>query len=179
MDLYIHATAQNRYEFPDTDLIPVLVDHFFTQVNLYYPILHRPTFEKGISENLHLCDNGFGGVLLLVCALGSKFADDPRVSMPGASIASAGWKWYNQTQLVRKSPMAPRRLYDAQQYCVSCEPHAQCFYNGRNPASGWISIRKFITGSDPKYDRSRNQHSNGCQCTPRKGLQRSWSRTDG
>jgi hypothetical protein len=85
-------------------------------------LLYRPAFEKGIRERLHLRDQGFACVLLLVCAIGSPLIDDPRVLIDGSPLSS-GWKYFNQVQLVRKSLFAPPQLYDLQIYCVSLCTH--------------------------------------------------------
>ena len=106
--------------FPPTDLLNSLVDLYFQKCNLYLPLLHRPTLEKGISDGLHLTDEGFGSVLLLVCALGARFSDDPRVILQGSnSQHSAGWEWFRQVQWIRRSLLSPPRLYDLQVACVS------------------------------------------------------------
>ena len=57
-------------------LMAQLVHSYFANYNIYMPILHRPTFEKGIREGCHLVDQGFGATVLLVCALGAKFVED-------------------------------------------------------------------------------------------------------
>lgn len=144
MDLYVNSVARHRYDFPDVDLIPILVDQYFAQMNIYFPVLHRPTFEKALMEGLHLRDNGFGVVLLLVCAHGSRFCDDPRVLLPGCPVSSAGWRWYNQAQMVRKSPLAPRRLYDVQQYNVGFSHGLSLFSVKHRSAGGIIFVRRFL-----------------------------------
>ena len=106
-------------DFPPPDLLAKLIDLYFTNINDFLPLLHRPTFEQGIKENLHLHDEGFGSTVLLVCANGSRFTDDPRVLLDDNKIPqSAGWKWFQQVQMVRKSLLAPPRLYDLQIYAV-------------------------------------------------------------
>ncbi|KAL4249328.1 ABC-transporter-regulating transcription factor-like protein [Abortiporus biennis] len=101
--------------FPPDDLLASLTDLYFMHVNCYMPLLHRATFEKHIQEGLHHRDEGFGATVLLVCAVGSRFTDDTRVFLEGAdSTHSAGWEWFRQIQLVRKSLLAPPRLYDLQ-----------------------------------------------------------------
>lgn len=110
-------------EFPPEDLMPTLIEFYFTRSNVYMPLLHRPTFEKGINDGLHLRDEGFGSTVLLVCALGARFSDDPRVFLEGTeSQHSAGWKWFRQVQWVRRSLLSPPRLYDLQIASVSGEP---------------------------------------------------------
>ncbi|KAG5646711.1 hypothetical protein DXG03_002393 [Asterophora parasitica] len=81
------------FAFPEDDLMTSLVDHYFTKVNLLLPLLHRPSFERSIIEGLHLRHDGFGATVLLVCAVASRFSDDPRVRIDGVdSFHSAGWK---------------------------------------------------------------------------------------
>jgi hypothetical protein len=63
-------------------------------------------------------DDGFAHVLLLVCAHGSSFVDDPRV-LCGNSLLSGGWKYFNQVQLVRRSLLSLPTLHDIQTCCVS------------------------------------------------------------
>ncbi|KAG6834019.1 hypothetical protein H0H93_012491, partial [Arthromyces matolae] len=96
--------------------------------------LHRPTFEKAVADELHLRDDGFAAVLLLVCAVGSHWSDDPRTLLDGVTAkTSAGWKWYQQVQQAKSSVLAPPSLYDLQYYCLSvmflqgsCQPQ-QCW----------------------------------------------------
>jgi hypothetical protein len=86
-----------QYTFPDADLIPVLLDLYFTEVNCYHPILHRPTFERNMKDHLHLRDHRFAATLLLACSLGSRHSEDPRVFLEGIdSQHTAGWKWHSQ-----------------------------------------------------------------------------------
>jgi hypothetical protein len=56
--------------------------------------------------------------LLLVCAVGARFVDDERVLLDGASGLSAGWKWFNQVPLMRRSILALPGLHDLQICCV-------------------------------------------------------------
>ncbi|KAG6812669.1 hypothetical protein H0H92_001427 [Tricholoma furcatifolium] len=108
------------FVFPDDDLIAVLVDLYFAKLNILLPLLHRPTFQKLLDEKLHLRDDSFAVVLLLVCAIGSRFSDDPRCLLDGVDdLDSGGWKWYYQVQRVRKSVLMPHNLFDLQYYCLS------------------------------------------------------------
>ena len=107
------------YQFPDADLIPLLVDKYFIRVNALLPLLHRPTFDRQVAEQLFLSDTGFAAVLLLVCAIGARYVDDQRVRLDGeTSGASAGWRWFNQVLMVRKSLWATPRLEDVQMLAV-------------------------------------------------------------
>ena len=112
-------TAKSDYDFPEQDLLWLLIDNYFTHINAFLPLLHRPTFESAVSGGHHLQDGGFGGVVSLVCALGSRHTDDPRVLLPGTSdVASAGWAWFEQVQLIRYSGLAPASIHEIQSYSV-------------------------------------------------------------
>ncbi len=102
-----------------------LIDLYFTRSGLYLPILHRPTFERDVRVDLHKHDQGFGSVVLLVCALGARFSNDPRVLLEGIKDQhSAGWKWFHQAHWVRRSLLVPPRLSDLQIASVSVSPLA-------------------------------------------------------
>lgn len=116
-------TAKNEYEFPEQDLLWSLIDKYFIHVNAFLPLLHRPTFESHVSDGLHLRNGGFGGVVSLVCALGSRHTNDPRVLLPGISdVTSAGWAWFDQVQLIRNYCLAPTSIHEIQSYSVRFEP---------------------------------------------------------
>ena len=93
-----------------------LIDEYFLHYNLYLPLLHRPTFESDIQKGLHLADEGFGAVVLLVCAIGSRFVDDPAVLPPGVSHWHwAGWPWFDRVNSNRKLVhFSASRIYDLQ-----------------------------------------------------------------
>jgi hypothetical protein len=176
--LSIHADmpAQHRFAFPDSDLMSELVRHYFQEDQIYYPILHRPSFEHAIASGQHLRDNGFAGVLLLVCALGSRYTNDPRVFIHGAPTQSAGWKWYSQVQMIRKSPLAAPRLHDVQQYAVSHLIYLGewrafdvriCDTVGIHLPHGQFSTPCFAT-----HDLFRYPTLFGRQCTSKEGVQR-------
>ncbi|KAI0318303.1 fungal-specific transcription factor domain-containing protein [Amylostereum chailletii] len=106
------------YHFPDPDLLPVLVDNFFRVPGIIFPILHRPTFAQQLADGLHHADDAFANVLLLVCAIGAMWLDDPRVYVRGPDNVqhphSAGWPWFNQVQLVRNTALIDPCLRDLQ-----------------------------------------------------------------
>ncbi len=88
------------YSFPEDDLLSSLVELYFANVNIFLPLLHRPTFERSIRENLHMKDEMFGAVLLLVCAVASRYSNDIRVLLDGEeSRHSSGWKWFDKCNL--------------------------------------------------------------------------------
>ena len=116
--------------FPDAELMASLVDLYFTQANTYLPLLHKPTFIGGIREGLHLRDLSFGCIVLLVCAIGARFSDDPRVILEEEKASqsagdpptylSAGWAYFCQVQdVLPLLSLRPPRLYEMQLMSVS------------------------------------------------------------
>lgn len=117
------------FTFPPADLIAELVPLYFLHYNTYCPLLHRPTFVQGIKDGLHLRDPGFGSVVMMVCALGARFSEDPRVLLEEEAASqresgksdsektwhSAGWMWFIQVQRSRLAmSFLPPNLYDLQ-----------------------------------------------------------------
>lgn len=131
--------TERKYNFPPYDLIPSLVTLYFAHVNPFLPLLHRPTFERGITRGLHLTDSYFGATVLLVCALGSKYSDDPRVFVEGSnSTRSAGWHWYEQVRNLRSSFFARASLHELQAHVVS--GHQLCIWLHLWPFFVWFAI---------------------------------------
>ena len=46
----IAAEQEVVYRYPPDDLIPLLVDNYFTTANCFTPILHCPLFERALSN---------------------------------------------------------------------------------------------------------------------------------
>ncbi|KAJ7935477.1 hypothetical protein B0H13DRAFT_1854139 [Mycena leptocephala] len=90
-----------HYVYPASDLIASLLHLYFTNVHPTVPILHRPSFERSVAEGRHLTDMEFGGTLLSVLAIASRFSNDPRVLVDGSTL-SAGWKFSSQVRILRK-----------------------------------------------------------------------------
>jgi hypothetical protein len=106
------------FDFPPDDLLKTLIDRYFAEFNDVLNLLYRPAFERSVEAGLHLRNERFASVVLLVCAVGSGYVDDSRVLIDGA-MSSSGWRFFNQVQIVRKSLLAPPALYDLQIICVS------------------------------------------------------------
>ncbi|KAI0688002.1 fungal-specific transcription factor domain-containing protein [Cytidiella melzeri] len=114
------------FSFPPPDLLHHLISLYFSEINTYTPLLHQPTFERDVRAGLHLRDNRFGAVLLMVCAQGATVSVDPRVlldeerSEHGEGSAhkktyySAGWMWFEQVQRTRVISLRQATLYDMQ-----------------------------------------------------------------
>ncbi|KAJ7045815.1 fungal-specific transcription factor domain-containing protein [Mycena alexandri] len=110
---------QCMYVYPDPDLLTSLVELYFKEVNPYWPVLHRPTFERKLANDLHLYNHNFGATLLLVCSLGALHSDDPRIYLQGAHIHTAGWKWGRQVRVVPEHLMGRCDLYELQTMALS------------------------------------------------------------
>ncbi|KIJ13153.1 hypothetical protein PAXINDRAFT_100848 [Paxillus involutus ATCC 200175] len=115
-----NVVRETNYVFPEEDLGSTLVDLYFVNMNSLTPLLHRPSFERRIRDREHLHDSFFGAVYLLVCAVGSRFSDDPRIFLEGTdSEHSVGWKYFEQVQVIGKTFLGPPSLEDLQVYCLS------------------------------------------------------------
>ncbi|KAJ7495520.1 fungal-specific transcription factor domain-containing protein [Mycena latifolia] len=148
------------YSFPPADLMAHLIDLYFTQVNIYLPLLHRPTFERNVEAGLHLRDDGFAATLLLVCAVASRWSNDPRVVSPlgteglggpppqrwnhaeakrtavGPGYLACGWQWFDQVPMVGNHLFGQATLYDLQYYCLAVQ-----FLEGSSaPQACWTLI---------------------------------------
>ncbi|KAK0183806.1 hypothetical protein F5146DRAFT_1229357 [Armillaria mellea] len=109
------------YVFPDPDLMPILVTLYFDHYNSYLPLLHRPTFEKAMADGEHWTDHLYAGTLLLVCALGARYSNDPRIfsTQPGGS--EAGWRYFEQLTSFQTAlqDRTTTTLYELQIHCLS------------------------------------------------------------
>ncbi|KAJ7686320.1 fungal-specific transcription factor domain-containing protein [Mycena rosella] len=123
------------YVFPKVDLLRALVDLYFITTNLYFPLLHRPTFERSLADRLHFRDPSFGAVVLLVCAIGSRFSDDPRVCGPEDEPLRCGWRYFDQLPHVIDHLFVPPTLYHLQYYCL-----AVFFLEFSTPTPCWTLI---------------------------------------
>lgn len=108
------------YVYPEEDLLRSLVFVFFEKFNSMFPLLHRPSFLKSLLAGDHLRDQSFGMVVLLVCALGARYSNDPRVILPGdARGLSSGWQFFSQIDINRFTLFTDSTLTDLQAYTVS------------------------------------------------------------
>ncbi|KAK0242248.1 fungal-specific transcription factor domain-containing protein, partial [Armillaria nabsnona] len=105
------------YTFPEPDLLDNLVELYFIHINRFWPLLHRPTFERSLSAALHQTDRASAAIVLMVCANGARFSNDPRVRVDRDELPYRhGWKWF--VQVHRVSVLRTPNLYDLQK-CLS------------------------------------------------------------
>ncbi|KAJ7701732.1 hypothetical protein B0H16DRAFT_1640447 [Mycena metata] len=125
MQFWNFDPAKNRvphvgpFIFPEPDLFSALIDIYFARKNVYFPVLHRPTFERAITTIL--C-----AIVLLVCGIGARFSDDPRVLLPV----------FDQLPLVLGHLFERPTLYQLQFYCVARD----IFLEFSAPSAGWTFI---------------------------------------
>jgi hypothetical protein len=93
------------------------VDLYFEHCNVYIPLLLRPTFDRALSDKLHLENDKFGANVISVCAIASRFSNDPRV-FDGTKPLSCGWDYFSQIKTELEHLYVPPTLYDLQRYCV-------------------------------------------------------------
>lgn len=96
-----------------------LIYNYFTRVNVFIPLLHRPSFERSLREGLQFKDRQFGSTVLMVCAIGSRYSPDPRVFLDGETELSCGWKYFSQISVLPKATFYKSSLYSVQHHVVS------------------------------------------------------------
>ena len=97
-----------NYRYPEPNLFTELVDLYFGRIQLGLPILHEPTFRQSLNDGLHMRSSEFGAVVLLVCANGARYSDDPRVIVAGSdSRHSAGHEWFSQVEFTCPTTLSP------------------------------------------------------------------------
>ena len=108
---------------PPQDLIDNLVEIYFNNTGLHRPLLHKKTFKEG-----KMFDKDFRRCLWLVCAIGSRLSDDPRVLDPSElgpngkalSFHSAGWPFFLKYASIAKTiPALSPSLADLQQSALA------------------------------------------------------------
>jgi hypothetical protein len=59
---------------------------------------------------------------MLVCSIGARFSDDPKVFNTEDSVQTPGWKWFEQVVGIQKLQLSPPSLYNVQSYAVNILP---------------------------------------------------------
>lgn len=113
----------------DDDILPILpsdypanldklVELYFEHVNCYFPLLHKGTITQELQYRK--LDRSFAGVIMLICAIASKFSDDPSILSAENDNISAGHKFYKTYKLkCRRNQLAAPSLNDIQTQIVS------------------------------------------------------------
>ncbi|KAJ7637573.1 fungal-specific transcription factor domain-containing protein, partial [Mycena polygramma] len=69
------------YRWPLQARLAELIELYFLHQNMYLPLLHRPFFERNIADGLHSRNDSFAATVLLVCAIASRWAVDPNITV--------------------------------------------------------------------------------------------------
>ncbi|KAH9481205.1 Thiamine repressible genes regulatory protein thi1 [Psilocybe cubensis] len=133
-ELHCVTPSEASYIFPEDDLLEKLVSLYFEKTNILIPVLHRPTFMKSLFIGQHHWDASFGMIVLMVCALGSKYCSDPRVLINDGTLhLSAGWKYFSQVPVHRWATLSNASIYDLQYFCLA----GQYLYSTSLPHTSW------------------------------------------
>ncbi|KAF9075422.1 fungal-specific transcription factor domain-containing protein [Rhodocollybia butyracea] len=129
-------TQNIAYEYPPNDLMYSLISLYFSEVNIFLPILHYPSFKQCVAQGLHFHDNNFGMMLLTMCAVASRYSNDPRVFADPSSELSSGWRYFEQVQMMRQSIIEVPTLYELQFYSLA----AIYMLGTSSPSSAWTLV---------------------------------------
>lgn len=95
-----------------------LIELFFKNVNDYFPLLHKVTFTTQLLYRK--LDKSFAGVVMLVCAIASKFSDNPSTLSPTYDKLFAGRQFYlKYKSKCRRNHVCAPSLNDIQSMIVS------------------------------------------------------------
>ncbi|KAH8817784.1 fungal-specific transcription factor domain-containing protein [Flagelloscypha sp. PMI_526] len=119
--------AQKPLHFPPLDLMQTLIHLYMRNVNMFFPLLHAPMFWRDVNANRHMKDFYFGRVVLLVCALGSRYSDDERVLVgegkngrQEGDTLTAGFAWFSQVHIMQTRLLFDvMTLLDVQALCLA------------------------------------------------------------
>ncbi|KAF8268483.1 fungal-specific transcription factor domain-containing protein [Lactarius quietus] len=131
-----YQSGRRHFDFPEPDLLADLIVLYFQVLAPMVPLLHRPTFKRAFDSGVHLRDEKFASLVLLVCATASKFSNDPRVLLENGHWHSAGWKWFSQVEPFSNTVLSGPDLYDLQVAAL-----AVVYVHGTlPPQEGWIMV---------------------------------------
>ncbi|KAF9268935.1 hypothetical protein L218DRAFT_954359 [Marasmius fiardii PR-910] len=114
-------------KFPPSELVTNLFDLYFHHINILFPLLHRPTFERQWRSRLHERNIWFACLAMSILALGSRWSQDVRVlpeseqAKPAETIdwTLAGWDYFSacvSIHRMRRSLFFPASLFEIQTF---------------------------------------------------------------
>ncbi|KAF8512070.1 fungal-specific transcription factor domain-containing protein [Gautieria morchelliformis] len=132
-----------EFKFPPEDLMDSLISLYFDKLHWIFPVLHIPTFHSHYRCKLHIRNHRFAIILLLVCAVGSRYSSDPRVLPTCAELEKeseeerwlqAGLDYYAQVfPYLGRSPVYAPSLFDLQKLALAC----LYVQDSKNNPQGW------------------------------------------
>ncbi|GAA5891242.1 hypothetical protein JCM6882_004633 [Rhodosporidiobolus microsporus] len=128
-----HIRFQASIELPPPDLTQKLVDTAFEQLQPW-PMLVKEEFYECVRRGMVESNRGFKALYFAVCALGSRFLDDPRLDPPASSFPSSssslpssrsyldpaqlriarGYQYFWASCTAASTPLVSATLYDIQ-----------------------------------------------------------------
>ncbi|KAK7027746.1 Zn(2)-C6 fungal-type domain-containing protein [Favolaschia claudopus] len=126
--------SRPRYTFPPAPLLASLTSLYFDHSNAFTPLLHRPSFELALADNLHLRDEKMGAIVLGVCAVASRFSNDPRVFDPAKPL-DCGWPFFHQLSTDLECLYTSPGIWDLQRCCLAIQ-----FLEGTAPQANWTLV---------------------------------------
>ncbi len=135
------------------------------------PLLHRPTFMRAWGDNLHLRDEKFASLVLLVCANASRYSEDPRVLLENGHWHSAGWKWFRQVEPFSSAVLSGPELYDLQTAAVRVTLSIWLPADGATVIA-YCDLRPRCASTSRGLDNGRRCSATctGCRCSPKKTI---------
>lgn len=133
---------QQRYLFPEPELMEHLFDTYFGFLHPLMPILHRASMEKDIALGRAVDDVAFRGLVFTMLAIAARFTDDPRARANPDDPESAGDHWAAASRLYHQAYSAT--LINVQVLLLTCifSP------SSLGPGVGWtvlgVAIRVII-----------------------------------
>lgn len=163
--------------WPEPPLDRVLIDAYFTYVNIYLPLLNKIVFDREYDSGLYRTNQEFAKICWMVFANGARFVDDDRVYWPidlatsdegrqrlltdadGTRRYSAGWKYIRALIKMGRSIVAAPSLHDFQCQVLVCAflagsaiPHMTWLLSGyglRSAQELGIHVRSTLLHADP------------------------------
>ncbi|KAJ7491416.1 hypothetical protein B0H11DRAFT_2008990 [Mycena galericulata] len=113
------ALPPPTYSFPPDDLLETLTSLYFDNVDPFLSLVHRRDFDVALSIGFHITSRSFANALLLVCALGALYYDDPHTETP--SHDAPGTEWFRQVALCEHLTHKEPTIFDIQAYCLAAQ----------------------------------------------------------
>ncbi|GAA5892807.1 hypothetical protein JCM5296_006012 [Sporobolomyces johnsonii] len=122
-----HKPLERTFSLPPPDLAAKLVDASFRE-HLVAALIPRSHFEECVRAGLLDTDTSFRALYFMVCALGSRVVDDPRIDStssplparsPDEAGTSRGWTYFRAAFAAQGSPLLTADLFTVQTSVLS------------------------------------------------------------
>jgi hypothetical protein len=129
-------TSPFELHWPDPDLAAKLVEAYFSECNSFFPVVHRPTFMRQLSNPEMRCNRAWVSLAFGMFANAAKHLDDPRVlADPHEKYRhSAGASYWTQAR-----------------FASIATPNVTVTYNPMSQETQQLSCRRDVTHSSSKH----------------------------